>query len=73
MKKYVIQMRKNSWSKEWVVRSEHDTLAEARDELKKIPIQTGYRMRAWCSDSTAAFQTAHAGSIPAARSTAGVT
>ena len=35
MKKYVIHMRKNSWSKEWVVRSEHDTLAEARDELKK--------------------------------------
>lgn len=44
MKKYVVQMRKNSWSKEWVVRSEHDTLAEARDELKKIPIQTGYRI-----------------------------
>lgn len=44
MKKYVIQMRKNAWSNQWIVRSEHDTLAEARDELKKIPIQTGYRI-----------------------------
>ena len=50
MKKYAIQMRKNSWSKEWVVRSEHDTLEEAVDELHKIPtlqnipIQADYRI-----------------------------
>ena len=44
MKKYVIQMRKNSWSKEWVVRSEHDTLEEAKAELESIPLKAGYRI-----------------------------
>ena len=44
MKKYVVQMRKNSWSKEWVVRSEHDTLEEAKAELESIPLKAGYRI-----------------------------
>lgn len=44
MKKYVIQMRKNSWSKEWVARSEHDTLEEAKAELESIPLKAGYRI-----------------------------
>lgn len=44
MKKYVIQMRENSWSKEWVVRSEHDTLEEAKAELESIPLKAGYRI-----------------------------
>ena len=44
MKKYVIQMRKNAWSNQWIVRSEHDTLEEAKTELESIPLKAGYRI-----------------------------
>lgn len=44
MKKYVIQMRKNAWSNQWIVHSEHDTLEEAKAELESIPLKAGYRI-----------------------------
>ena len=44
MKKYVIQMRKNAWSNQWIVRSEHDTLEEAKAGLESIPLKAGYRL-----------------------------
>ena len=44
MGKYVIQRRKNHWSNRWVVRSEHETLEEAKAELAKLPFQQEYRI-----------------------------
>ena len=53
MGKYVIQRRENHWSNRWVVRSEHETLEEAKEhetleeakaELAKLPFQQEYRI-----------------------------
>ena len=44
MGKYVIQRRENHWSNRWVVRSEHETLEEAKAELAKLPFQQEYRI-----------------------------
>lgn len=44
MGKYVIQRRENHWSNRWVVRSEHETLEEAKAELAKLQFQQEYRI-----------------------------
>lgn len=44
MGKYVIQRRENHWSNRWVVRSEHHTLEEAKEEFQKLLFKAEYRI-----------------------------
>lgn len=44
MPKYVIQRRENPWSNRWKVRSEHDTMEEAKEEFEKMPFKAEYRI-----------------------------
>lgn len=44
MGKYVIQRRENHWSNRWVVRSEHHTLEEAKEEFQKLTFKAEYRI-----------------------------